>query len=128
MHDVIQNFSDLVVEHTILMDYITNDGIHRFKAKLKLKNNTELDVYERLKGLDRNYSYNWRKWNNTLIIRWDNAKHHPKLENYPHHKHITTNENVNSSDEMTLEKVLKYISGSLLLLLIVLVVMYFQWF
>ena len=126
MHDKIKLFSDLIEDYIIIVDETKKNGDRIFKAKLKLKDNTNLDVYERIHLLDRNYSYNWRKWNNTLIIRWDNAKHHPDLENYPHHKHIKTNQNVKSSDEMTLDKVLKYISGTLLILLITFIVMYFQ--
>ena len=109
MLSVINQFSDLIDSYTILKDETTPNGVYRFKAKLKLKNGSRLDVYERLSELDRNYSYNWMRWNNTLIIRWDNAKHYPDIENYPHHKHISTDENIVSSEEMILNKVFKHI-------------------
>jgi len=109
MLEVINQFSDLIEEYTILKNETTPSGLYRFKARLKLKNGTKLDVYERLSELDRNYSYHWTRWNNTLIIRWDNAKHHPDIENFPHHKHISSDENIESSDEKTFEKVFKYI-------------------
>ena len=119
MHDIIEIFSDLITDYTILTDETKANGDKIFKAKLKLKDNTELDIYERLRQLDRNYSYNWRKGSDTLIIRWDNAKHHPALDNYPHHKHLETNQKVSPSEEMTLRKVLKYISGTLAIVLII---------
>jgi len=44
---------------------------------------------------------------NELIVRWDNAPHHPHLKTYPHHKHLQ--EAIENSMEITLEEVLKYI-------------------
>ena len=33
------------------------------------------------------YSYHWSGENDTLICRWDNTPHFPKLEKFPHHIH-----------------------------------------
>lgn len=38
------------------------------------------------------YSYHWADRNGRLIRRWDNAKHFPNLENFPHHVHLTEEE------------------------------------
>jgi len=46
------------------------------------------------------------------IFRYDNAKHHPALITFPHHKHIgpeTEPDNVTEAPEMSLEEVLREI-------------------
>lgn len=48
---------------------------------------------------------------NTLIIRWDNAPNHKEVETFPHHKHVEKEENVKSSEEMSLNMVLSYIES-----------------
>ncbi len=52
-----------------------------------------LDILEVVKVIDnqffkKKYKYNFRKKNNSLIFRYDNAPHHPSIENFPHHKHL----------------------------------------
>ncbi len=36
------------------------------------------------------YKYHFMTTNNTLIFRYDNAKHHKDLATYPHHKHMNS--------------------------------------
>ena len=33
------------------------------------------------------YSYHWSDENDTILRRWDNTPHFPKLKNFPHHIH-----------------------------------------
>jgi len=33
------------------------------------------------------FSYYWLTFENELKIGWDNAPHHTRLQNFPHHKH-----------------------------------------
>lgn len=48
---------------------------------------------------------------NDLVFRYDNAPHHQELNlpNYPHHKHIGSEENIISSNAPSLADVLKEI-------------------
>ena len=48
-----------------------------------------------------------------LIIRWDNAAHWKKISTFPHHKHVTTENNVHPSIEITIDQVLKHISKTI---------------
>ena len=34
------------------------------------------------------YSYHWSDENDTVLRRWDNTPHFPKLKNFPHHIHV----------------------------------------
>lgn len=46
---------------------------------------------------------------NSLILRWDNAPHHPHIKNFPFHLHKEKEEVIEESSEMTLSSVLTFI-------------------
>lgn len=72
-----------------------------------LKDGTNLRVVEEWQGrqLER-YSYYWLTDTNSLKVGWDNAPHHNRLENFPHHKHIGAQEYRQPSYETSLEAVM----------------------
>lgn len=55
------------------------------------------------------YRFHWQDADGKLVIRWDNAKHHPEISSYPHHKHVGNDKKVEDSSETTFEDVLKFI-------------------
>ena len=59
------------------------------------------------------YAYYWLKQNDELCIGWDNAPHHPNVSTHPHHKHIEMQENIQASEETSLEDVLRFIKKQL---------------
>ncbi|MCF8308338.1 MAG: DUF6516 family protein [Bacteroidales bacterium] len=59
----------------------------------------------------KKYSYHFMDKNKSLIFRYDNAMHHPKLESFPHHKH--TSKKVAESKEPDIQTVLKEIKDYL---------------
>lgn len=50
------------------------------------------------------YSFHWQDAAGNLICRWDNAPHHPELDNFSYHVH--TKDKVSASSEMDIRKVL----------------------
>lgn len=74
---------------------------------LHLKDGCTLRVTEQWSGnvLER-YSYYWLTPANELKIGWDNAPHHTRLKNYPHHKHVGREKTLQPSSEMRLEEVM----------------------
>jgi hypothetical protein len=50
------------------------------------------------------YSFHWQDVAGNLICRWDNAPHHPELDNFPYHAH--TKDKVSASSEMNLRMIL----------------------
>ena len=99
MDEVLKQFSDIIAWYD---EDIRDDGKKaHYWAKIKFIDNSKLQAYERLDKLSDKYSYQWMKEDNTLIIRWDNAKHHIKVETYPDHKHVDTNQNVHASEPMS---------------------------
>jgi hypothetical protein len=70
-----------------------------------------VDVKTRVDKVKYRYHYQELSAHN-CIFRYDNAKHHPQLTTFPHHKHIgseTEPDNVTESPEISLENVLREI-------------------
>jgi len=67
------------------------DGKMRVKALLDNDSTLEFFLYIIEKNADiqqSKYSFHWQNAQGSLIKRWDNAPHHPALENAPHHVHV----------------------------------------
>jgi hypothetical protein len=74
-----------------------------------------LEFYESNNFAKNKYKYclQWMTKDKSLIRRWDNNSYHTYISTYPFHQHIGSEENVQPSEEMTLEKVLKFIAENL---------------
>ena len=84
------------------------------RVVLHLKDGTNLRVTEQWAGKDlKRYSYYWLNPANELKVGWDNAPHHIQLENFPHHKHIGKQENMQPSTEASLEEVMVVIRSKI---------------
>jgi hypothetical protein len=63
------------------------------RIKLHLADNSLLEVSEALavEGSSLtwlSYRYHWQDTTGHLILRYDNAPHHPEVGTFPHHKHL----------------------------------------
>jgi len=56
------------------------------------------------------YAYHYQRADETIIFRYDNARHFPDLSTAPHHKHLGENDVV-VADALDLQSVLKEIEG-----------------
>ena len=73
------------------------------KARAELVNGWSLHYWEHGTSKIRRYSFHvllGRK----MVIRWDNAPHHPKVRSFPHHKHA--GRTIEASKDMVVELVL----------------------
>ena len=100
---------DIEIKFGNLVDRIVPmelDG-ETIRIVLHLKDGTNLRVTEQWSGsvLER-YSYYWLTASNELKVGWDNAPHHTRLENYPHHKHVGRKKGLQPSSEKGLEDVM----------------------
>jgi hypothetical protein len=102
--------SEIIAEIELLA--ASNPNLIRLRADMI--NNDKLHISEAWdeETLIR-YAYYWLKQNDELRIGWDNAPHHPKVSTHPHHKHISTQENIQASEEISLEDVLGFIKKKL---------------
>ncbi len=94
------------IDHLVPLDL--DGGLLRLI--IYLKDETNLRLTEQWNGnqLER-YSYYWLTKTNALIIGWDNAPHHIRLETFPHHKHAGSQTNLQPSTETRLEEVMAFI-------------------
>lgn len=105
--EIIETFSDIVAS-TEHVTFSEDEGITQFKAKLRLVDTSVIWIREiRKRDVLIAYSYYWLKSDNSIIIGWDNAPHHPEIETFPHHKHIGSRNE--SSYETDLFAVLQFI-------------------
>ena len=65
-------------------------GYVRMRVDLRAQELVEVFVYL-VAGAEavhlKDYSIHWQRADGSLIQRWDNAPHHPELENFPYHTH-----------------------------------------
>ncbi len=110
MQEIIEEFSEIILSYRILQNEEI-DGGRKFKAIIKFIDSSRLEGRDFVFPQKRYYSFHWQKEDNSLIIRWDNAPHHPNIQTFPFHVHIEDKKNVKESAEVTLHEVLKYIQG-----------------
>ena len=58
------------------------------------------------------YSYHYQRADNSLIFRYDDTAHYPGLPNFPHHKHVGNETNVDSAAPPDLLAVLREIEAT----------------
>jgi hypothetical protein len=113
LHEILAHFSDIIRTYEVVQYEVA--GLHaRLKLKIVLVNGTELYVRDTLlDGQQRKYAFHWQDISGRLIARWDNATHWPEIETYPHHKHVSEEGRVVSSEATTLEEVLAVMRASM---------------
>ncbi len=65
-----------------------------FFCSLRFYDGSELQVVEKLITehlalLKSRYVYHYQDAKGELIFRYDNSPHHPEIETFPHHKHVS---------------------------------------
>lgn len=105
---------DLASEIIVEIELLAASNPNWIRLRADLINNDRLHISEAWdeETLIR-YAYYWLKQNDEMHIGWDNAPHHPKVSSHPHHKHVGGQENIQSSEETSLEDVLRFIKGKL---------------
>lgn len=61
----------------------------------------------------RTYRIHWQQGDGQLKRRWDNAPHHQEVPTFPHHMHVGRAAVVESSEPMTILKVLAWLEGEI---------------
>lgn len=82
------------------------DGVgdaYALKVRAELRNGWLMDFWEHGTVGIRRYSFHVFT-GDKMIVRWDNAPHHPEVNTFPHHKHVE--QEIEGSPEMDLSTVL----------------------
>jgi hypothetical protein len=86
--------TSIIVQDIDIVQERVLDDTGYFRARLRLTNGDFLEVSEFFKvSSDRiqtiEYRYQWMDSSKKeLRKRWDNARHHPTKQNFPHHVHV----------------------------------------
>lgn len=75
------------VKQVQVVDLIDEATVKHLRCRTELIDGSTLHVHESSIIGKNQYSYHWQDAQNQLILRWDNAPHHPHLTSFPHHRH-----------------------------------------
>ncbi|MCG3120493.1 MAG: hypothetical protein ALAOOOJD_03225 [bacterium] len=75
------------VKQVQVIDLIDEATVKHLKCRADLADGSILYINESSIIGNNKYSYHWQDTQNQVIIRWDNAPHHPNLASFPHHRH-----------------------------------------
>lgn len=118
MNDILLIINDFesIIEAKQILTQRQDNRIMELRVRLILIDKTILEITEIfIFDLNkRKYSFQWMEENYDLKIRWDNAPHHRNILTFPHHKHTLQEENVQESDEPTIEEILGMIKKEIL--------------
>ncbi len=101
-----------ILKFNILREiFFGEEGLFRYK--IFYANGNVLEAYQKFQIQSRKiipirYSFHLQDRNSNLITRWDNAPHHPELENFPYHIH-ETEDKVISGKLISFEEVLSLV-------------------
>jgi Family of unknown function (DUF6516) len=92
------------------------EGFIRIRATLS--NGDLLEAFEFVVGTPDavetvTYRIHWQQSDGHLKRRWDNAPHHRDVATFPHHMHVGSATHVESSEPMTILKVLAFLETEL---------------
>jgi hypothetical protein len=96
---LITSYSTLEKTYSSKKGFIQGEVIFEDESKLHFAEVKDTTEERKIK-----YRYHYMNQNDTMIFRYDNARHYPELATFPHHKH--TIQNVIEAKEPNLDDVL----------------------
>jgi hypothetical protein len=100
-----------LVKDLEVTELVEEDSVQFLRAKAEMLDGSLLYVREFFFRDQSKYSYHWQSQIGALLLRWDNAPHHPEIPTFPHHKH--EGEHVSPSVRVTVEEVLAEVAERL---------------
>ncbi|PSR19641.1 hypothetical protein C8255_01260 [filamentous cyanobacterium CCP3] len=91
-----------------------------FRARVRLTNTDFLEIAEYFLIIENQprverYRYQWMdRAQETLRKRWDNVPHFPDLPNFPHHVHISAEDNVKTAVPRGITEFLTFLEAEIL--------------
>jgi hypothetical protein len=100
-----------LVKDLEVMELIEEESVQFLRARAEMLDGSLLYVRELFVRDQSKYSYHWQTPTGALLLRWDNAAHHPEIPTFPHHKH--EGERVMPSVRVTIAEVLAELAARL---------------
>lgn len=76
-----------LVKDVEILAFVEEKSVQFLRVRAEIRDGSVLYVRELLLADHSKYSYHWQAQTGELLLRWDNAPHHPTLPTYPDHKH-----------------------------------------
>ena len=87
-----------------ILEVIDEASVQLLKVRAEIIDGSLLYVREAFFRRSSKYSYHWQTRTGELLLRWDNAPHHPEIATHPHHKHV--GEHIEPSARVSIDDVL----------------------
>jgi hypothetical protein len=83
---------------------IDEANVQLLRVRAELVDGSLLYVREAIFPHTSKYSYHWQTSTGEMLLRWDNAPHHPEIPTHPHHRH--DGERIDPAARVSIEEVL----------------------
>jgi len=87
-----------------VIEMIDEERVQLLRLRADLIDGSLLYVREAIFPHTSKYSYHWQTRTGEMLLRWDNAPHHPEIPTHPHHKH--DGEQISPAARVSIEDVL----------------------
>ena len=76
-----------LVKDLEVMEVVEEESVQFLRARVEIIDGSLLYVRELFFPDHSKYSYHWQTQTGKMLLRWDNAPHHPEIPTHPDHKH-----------------------------------------
>ncbi len=92
-------------------EMIDEASVQLLRVRVEIIDGSLLYVGEAIFPDTSKYSYHWQTRTGEMLLRWDNAPHHPAIPTHPHHKH--DGERIGPAARVSIEDVLAEVATRL---------------
>ena len=100
-----------IVRDLEIIEVVEEANVQLLRVRVEIIDGSPLHVREAFFPYASKYSYHWQTRTGELLLRWDNAPHHPEIPTHPHHKH--EGERIGPSARVSVEEVLAELAATL---------------
>jgi len=100
-----------LVKDLEVIEVVEEESVQFLRVRAEIIDGSLLYVRELFLPDHSKYSYHWQTRTGEMLLRWDNAPHHPEIPTHPDHKH--EGERVRPSGRVSVEEVLAELAAML---------------
>lgn len=100
-----------LVKDLEVIEAVEEESVQFLRVRAELIDGSLLYVRELFFPDHSKYSYHWQTQTGEMLLRWDNAPHHPEVSTHPDHKH--EEDRVAPSARVSVEEVLAELAAKL---------------
>ena len=93
------------------IEVVEEASVQLLRVRVEIIDGSLLHVREAFFPPASKYAYHWQTRTGGLLLRRDNAPHHPEIPTHPHHKH--EGERIGPSARVSVEEVLAELAATL---------------